>query len=91
MSEQSSSFQETIQRFQDELDQEYRDFEGKLEARDRNGELDELDWEGLENRYRQEIEPKIAAEREVIQECSALFKVRFKIGRLAPLTLFSIF
>ena len=78
MNEPSSSFQETIQRYQDELDQEYGDFERKLQARERNGELDEFDWEGLENRYRQEIEPKISAEREVMQECSALFKVRLQ-------------
>jgi hypothetical protein len=73
--ENPRTFQRAIKDFQDQLDEEYREFEQKLIERDRDAELDEFDWDELEARYHAVIDPQVEAECDIMNECSHLFQV----------------
>jgi hypothetical protein len=73
--ERTRTFQDAIRDFQVQLDEEYRRFEQNLNERDQNADLEEFDWDELEARYHAEIEPKVKAEQEIMNECSHLFQV----------------
>ncbi len=70
-----NAFQVSIKEYQDNLDKECRLFERKLNERDGNAELEDIDWDELEGRCHAAMDPKITAEQDVMRECSALFQV----------------
>ena len=74
--EDSATFQTSMKEYQDKLDKEYKDFEQTLNERDRNAELEDIDWDELEARYHTAMDPKIASEQHIMHEYSALFQVR---------------
>ncbi|KIW17024.1 hypothetical protein PV08_04215 [Exophiala spinifera] len=63
-----------IERYQQELQVEFDQFQQSLAERDRTAELELLDWEELESRYQSEIQPKMAAEQEIMDEFQARFQ-----------------
>lgn len=80
MAGKTKTFQESMKEYQDRLDKEYRLFEQKLKERDRNQELDDIDWDDLENRYHHAMDPKLAAEQDLVNDCSTLFQVCFELS-----------
>jgi hypothetical protein len=73
--ESTRTFQDALKNFQVQLDEEYKRFELSLNERDQNVDLEEFDWDELEARYHAEIDPKVEAEQEIMNECSHLFQV----------------
>ena len=70
-----ATFVQSIARYKKHLDDEFQDYENELKSRDRSQELSALDWEELEDRYQKEIGPKIADERQIMEEFQARFNV----------------
>jgi hypothetical protein len=71
----TKTFQNSIKDFQDQLDEQYKVFEEKLNERNQDAELEDFDWDELEARYHSAIDPKAEAEQEIMNECSSLFRV----------------
>ncbi|EXJ86939.1 hypothetical protein A1O3_03893 [Capronia epimyces CBS 606.96] len=63
-----------IENYQQQLELEFQEFERSLNERDPAEDLEVMDWDGLEARYDEEIQPKIAAEQEIMNEFSARFE-----------------
>ena len=72
--EQPKMFAQDIQAFQQQLEDEFKQFEKSLAERDKKQPLDDLDWEDLEQRYRAEISPKEADEQAIIEELQTRFQ-----------------
>ena len=72
--EQAKTFVQEIQAYQDQLEDEFKQFEKSLSDRDKKEPLEELDWDELEQRYRAEIGPKEADEQAIIEELQTRFK-----------------
>lgn len=63
-----------IERYQQELQVEFDQFQQSLSERDKTAELEFLDWEELESRYQNEIQPTMAAEQDIMDEFQARFQ-----------------
>jgi len=72
---EQDSFVAQMQLYQQQLEEEYCDFEQSLQDRDHQADLDDLDWEDMESRYNTEIGPKVAAEHDIIEQFAARFQV----------------
>jgi hypothetical protein len=59
---EGQTFAQEVQAYQDELNEEFRAFESALDSRDKSAELDDLDWDELEQRYVQDINPLVSQE-----------------------------
>ena len=64
-----------MKKFQDQLDKEYSLFEQELNEREQDVELEEIDWDELEARFHDEIDPKVEAEQDIMNDCAHLFQV----------------
>jgi hypothetical protein len=73
--ERARTFQDAMKDFQVQLDEEYKSFEQNLNERDQNADLEEFDWNELEARYYAEIDTKVEAEQEIMNECAHMFQV----------------
>lgn len=62
------SFTQEVKSYEQELDNEFREFEKQLESRDRSAELVALDWDDLERRFTNAIDPLVAEEDKIRQE-----------------------
>lgn len=62
------SFTLEIRSYEQELDNEFRQFERQLEGRDRSAELVALDWDDLERRFTDAINPLVVEEDKIRQE-----------------------
>jgi hypothetical protein len=60
--QEDQTFAQQVQAYQDELNKEFEAFERALEGREKSAELDELDWDELEQRYVQEINSLLSQE-----------------------------
>jgi len=63
-----------IEQYQKGLEEEFQEFEQSLSERDKAADLESLDWNELEKRYNDEIQPKIATEEAIMNE----FQTRFQ-------------
>ncbi|KIW92132.1 uncharacterized protein Z519_07116 [Cladophialophora bantiana CBS 173.52] len=72
-SSQRNSFVKEIHDYQQHLEFEFQEFERALNARDTSANLDAMDWDDLESRYDKEIQPYIAAERQIMDEFNTRF------------------
>ena len=80
-------FVQGIQAYQQGLELDFQDFEHSLTERDKSAELTSIEWDELETRYNNEIQPKIDAEQEIMTEFNARFQVCSKVhGFQRPLT-----
>ena len=75
------TFVSQIQELQLRLDGEYDQYVGELENRDRKEHLDAFDWDDLEARYLEEMEPAIRNEQEIRTQLAGRYKV-FRSMRL---------
>jgi hypothetical protein len=73
--ERRKTFQNSMKDFQDRLDEQYKVFEEKLNEHHQDTELEDFDWDELEARYHNAIDPKVETEQEIMNECSSLFRV----------------
>ena len=73
----SDSFVQDIKDYQQQLELEFQMFERSLEERDTAADLESLDWQDLEDRYKREIQPHIDSEQGIMTEFSSRFQVRF--------------
>ncbi|EXJ88137.1 hypothetical protein A1O1_05065 [Capronia coronata CBS 617.96] len=71
------SFVRDVDEYQQQLELEFQEFERSLNERNPTEGLEDLDWDDLEARYDKEIQPKITAEQEIMDEFSARFEVAF--------------
>lgn len=72
----SSSFVQDIKDYQRELELEFQKFEQSLDERDTSADLEGLDWDDLEERYKKEIQPHVDSEQEIMNEFGSRFQVR---------------
>lgn len=72
----SSSFVQDIKDYQRELELEFEKFEQSLDERDTSADLEGLDWDDLEERYKKEIQPHVDSEQEIMTEFGSRFQVR---------------
>ena len=70
-----TGFTDDIRLYQQRLEDEFKAYETSLKDRDRSDTIDPQDWDALEDHYKQEIDPLIAQEQEIMQEFSARFQV----------------
>ncbi|KAJ9647644.1 uncharacterized protein PV06_00346 [Exophiala oligosperma] len=63
-----------IERCQQDFQVAFEQFKQSLSERDKTAELESLDWDELELRYQNEIQPKIAAEQDIMDEFQARFQ-----------------
>ncbi|OAP63449.1 hypothetical protein AYL99_02676 [Fonsecaea erecta] len=70
---QRNSLVREIHDYQQQLELEFQEFERALNERDTSVDLNAMDWDDLEARYNTEIQPCIAAEREIMDEFNARF------------------
>ncbi|KIW23311.1 uncharacterized protein PV07_11520 [Cladophialophora immunda] len=68
-----NSLVKEIHDYQQQLELEFQEFERALNERDTSVDLDPMDWDDLEARYKREVQPCIAAEREIMDEFNARF------------------
>ncbi|OAG40411.1 hypothetical protein AYO21_05311 [Fonsecaea monophora] len=68
---QRNGFVKEIYDYQQQLELEFREFERAMNERDISIDLDAIDWNELEARYNREIQPCLAAEREIMEEFNA--------------------
>lgn len=61
----SQTFVAQLQELQARFDREFDQFEQELEQRDHKAQFEPYDWDGLEGRYLEEIEPAITNEQEI--------------------------
>lgn len=71
----SDSFVQDIKDYQQQLELEFQTFERSLEERDTSTDLEALDWQALEARYKTEIQPHIDSEQEIMTEFGSRFQV----------------
>lgn len=69
------SFIRGIEEYQQQLELEFQEFERSLTARDKTAGLNDMDWDELERSYSNDIQPKIDAEQEIMNEFNARFQV----------------
>jgi len=69
------SFAQEIKDYEKRLEQEFQEFERSLNDRDSTADLDPLNWNELEARYKKEIKPHLDTEQEIMTEFSARFQV----------------
>ena len=72
------TFVENVALYQKDLEDEFKEYEKELKSRERSQELEELDWQDLEDRYHKEISLKIADEEAIMRE----FQERFAVSCL---------
>ncbi|KAK4944035.1 hypothetical protein LTR10_016556 [Elasticomyces elasticus] len=70
----NEGFVRGIQEYQQRLEVDFQDFEHSLAERDKSADLSSIDWDELETRYNNEIQPKIDAEQEIMNEFNARFQ-----------------
>ncbi|EXJ74290.1 uncharacterized protein A1O5_02586 [Cladophialophora psammophila CBS 110553] len=70
---QRNSFVKEIQDYQQHLELQFQEFERALNERDTSVSLNAMDWDDLEARCDKEIQPCIAAEREIMDEFNTRF------------------
>ncbi|KAK5056192.1 hypothetical protein LTR84_012745 [Exophiala bonariae] len=70
----SHSFVQDIKDYQQELELEFQTFERSLEERDPSTDLEDLDWNDLEERYKNEIQPHMDSEQEIMIEFGSRFQ-----------------
>ncbi|KEF59418.1 uncharacterized protein A1O9_04262, partial [Exophiala aquamarina CBS 119918] len=70
----SDSFVQEITGYQQQLELEFQTFERSLEERDTTADLESLDWNDLEERYKREIQPHIDSEQAVMTEFGSRFQ-----------------
>lgn len=80
---QAKTFVQEIQAYQDQLEDEFKQFEKSLSDRDKKEPLEELDWDELEHRYRAEIGPKEADEQAIIEELQTRFQACYCLHSLS--------
>ncbi|KIV89949.1 hypothetical protein PV10_07303 [Exophiala mesophila] len=83
------SFAQEIKDYEKRLEQEFHDFERSLNDRDSTADLEPLDWNELEARYKKEIKPHLDTEQEIMTEFSARFQVGIHLYRFHLLSLTS--
>lgn len=75
------SFTQEVKAYEKELDNEFREFEKQLERRDRSAELVALDWDDLERRFTNAIDPLVAEEDKIRQELGHRLQVNCETPR----------
>ena len=73
-----NTFVENVAAYQKHLEDDFKDYENELKGRERSHELQELDWQDLEDRYQNEISMQIADEEAIMKE----FQQRFAVSLL---------
>ncbi|KAI1618524.1 hypothetical protein EDD36DRAFT_426612 [Exophiala viscosa] len=70
----NQGFVRGIQAYQQRLELDFQEFEHSLTEREKSAELTSIDWDELETRYNDEIQPKIDAEQDIMKEFTARFQ-----------------
>ena len=74
--EQTKTFVQDVQAYQEQLEKEFKQFETSLSERNKKEPLEDLDWEDLERRYQADIGPNEADEQAIIEELQTRFQAR---------------
>ena len=73
----STSFAESVKQFQENLEQEFLQFEAELQMQDPQDVVNGVeDWDLLENEYQKEVGNVIAQEKDIMDA----FDARFRVG-----------
>ena len=70
------TFVARVQELQAQFDHEYDQYEQDLENRDHKAHIEPYDWENLESRYLEEMEPAIRDEQEIQNTIAERYRVR---------------